>query len=194
MGNDACEMVRHGVEATLNGDVELAARVIAADDKVDAFDRSVLNKAVVAVMQEAPVADDLRLLISTIGIVGEIEEVGDDAVKLARRATKLSGQFPGELRVALTDLGELARHQFSAALRLYSEYSPELAQEIIAGDVEVDSAYSHARNRVFEMIRQNPAATEPLVRTIEIFHALEHVADHAEAIAVRMRMLYEARG
>jgi phosphate transport system protein len=184
-------MVRYAVEATLNGDMELAARVVQLDDRVDDFERSALNKTVVAVMQEAPVAADLRFLVSTIGIVGEIEKVGDDAVKLARRATKLSGQFPTELKVALMELGEQSRRQFSSSIRLYAEYSAPLARDIILGDHEIDTAYSQARDAVFGLIRQNPEATPHLVRTIECFHALEHVADHAVAIAHRMSMLYE---
>jgi phosphate transport system protein len=191
MGGDANEMVRLAVEATLNGDLELANHVIASDDRVDEYERSAVNKTVVAVMQESPVAADLKFLVSTLGVVGEIEKVGDDAVKLARRATKLSGQFPAEMRLALLELGDAARRSFNSSIRLYSEYSQELAQEIIRGDKQIDNAYSQARNKVFELIQQNPEATEHLVRTIEAFHALEHVADHAVSIAVRLRMLYD---
>ena len=143
-------------------------------------------------MQESPVAADLRFLVSTLGVVSEIEKVGDDAVKLARRATKLSGQFPPEMRVALLELGEAARRSFNSSIRLFSDYSTELSVEIVRGDKEIDTAYSQARNKVFNLIQQNPEATEHLVRTIEAFHALEHVADHAVAIAVRLRMVYEA--
>jgi phosphate transport system protein len=191
MGGDANEMVRLAVEATLNGDLELANHVIASDDRVDEYERHAVNKTVLAVMQESPVAADLKFLVSTLGVVGEIEKVGDDAVKLARRATKLSGQFPAEMRVALLELGEAARRSFTSSIRLYSEYSSELQNEIVRGDKQIDNAYSQARNRVFDLIQVNPDATEYLVRTIEAFHALEHVADHAVAIAVRLRMLYD---
>ena len=191
MGGDANEMVKFAVEATLNGDLELANHVIASDDRVDEYERIAVNKTVIAVMQESPVAADLKFLVSTLGVVGEIEKVGDDAVKLARRATKLSGQFPAEMRVALLELGDAARRSFNSSIRLYSDYSRELAREIVHGDKEIDTAYSHARNKVFELIQRNPEATEHLVRTIEAFHALEHVADHAVAIAVRLGMLYD---
>ncbi len=190
MSADTNEMIRNAVDATLQGDIELASQVIASDDIVDGYERSILDKTLIAVMQENPVAADLRFLISTFGIVGEIEKAGDDAVKLARRATKLSGQFPPEMRVALLELGEQARIAFNGAIRLYSEYSAELANEIIQGDKAIDGAYSVARNRVFELIKANPEATEHLVRTIEAFHALEHVADHSVAIAIRLSMLH----
>ena len=191
MGGETNEMVRMAVEATLNGDLDISMRVIAADDHVDEFERVIVNKTVIVVMQESPVAADLKFLVSTLGVVGEIEKAGDDAVKLARRASKLSGQFPAEFRLALMELGEAARRSFNSSIRLYTEYSTELADEIIIGDQEIDTAYSQARNKLIALIRKTPDATEHLVRTIEAFHALEHVADHAVAIAVRMRMLYD---
>jgi len=193
MGGDANEMVRLAVDATLNGDLLVAQQVIELDDRVDEYERNAVNKTVLAVMQESPVAADLRFLISTLGVVGEIEKVGDDAVKLARRATKLSGQFPSEMRLALVELGDSARRSFNSSIRLYSEYSLALQEEIVHGDKKIDTAYSHARNKVFALIQQNPDATEHLVRTIEAFHALEHVADHAVAIAVRLKMLYDVQ-
>ena len=190
MGTEANDMVRMAVDATLNGDVDLAARVMTADDRVDDFEKTVFTKAVFAVMQEAPVAADLRILVATLGIVGELENIGDDAVKLARRATKLSSQFPTELKLSLVELGEASRRSLSAAIRLYTDYSPELALQIVKDDKQIDTAYSVARSRVIDMIRANPDASEHLVRTIDAFHALEHVADHAVAIARRMQMLY----
>lgn len=191
MGTEAAEMTRMAVDAVIAGDASLAHEVIRMDDLVDNLERQALLAAVGTVMQEAPVAADLRFLISTIGIIGEIEKAGDDAVKLARRATKLTGVFPSEMKVALSELGELSRRSFTSSLRLYADYSNELAEEIIHLDMEVDQTYARARNRVFELIKQDPASTEHLVRTIDAFHALEHVADHAVAIAQRMKILHD---
>jgi phosphate transport system protein len=192
MGCHASEMVRLAVEATLNGDLDLSAHVVALDDEVDEMEREAIGKTVLTVMQESPVAADLRLLMATLGVVTEIEKVGDDAVKLARRATKLSGVFPGELKRSMMELGEEARKLFSHAMRLYCEYDPDLAREVVQGDKTIDLAYSTARSRVFEMIQKDPDHTKDLVRTIDAFHALEHVADHGVAIANRLRILYES--
>lgn len=194
MGNRANEMVRMAEEALLNGDTMAASQVIKLDDEVDDLERQILTKAIVVVMQESPVAADLRFLMSTVGILGEIEKVGDDAVKLARRATKLSGKFPFELKVALQELGEQARSAFMHALRVYSEFDAAVANEVIKSDEQIDKNYRKARDRVFDLIQKNPADTADLVRTIEAFHALEHVADHAVAIAVRAQMVYEPSG
>ena len=97
MGNLAGDMVKLAVEGAVNGEIEMAAQVIRADDEVDRLEDATVNTTVLLVMQEAPVGRDLRFLASTLGIIGEIEKVADDACKLARRSTKLQGQFPAAL-------------------------------------------------------------------------------------------------
>jgi phosphate transport system protein len=191
MGNLANEMVRLAVDAVISGDVGLAKHVMIMDDEVDHLEKDTIHKLIVAVAMEKPVATDLRVLTSSLGIVGEIEKVADDAVKLARRATKLLGHFPGEMKLALEKMGIEARNAFNSSLKLYMDYSPELAEAIVREDDLVDTSYVQARNRLFELIQANPGETSHLVRAIEAFHALEHVADHAVEIASRMRLHYE---
>lgn len=188
MGNLALDMVRLAGEAMMTNSPELANQVIAMDDRVDRLEDECVFRAMNLVMREAPVATDLKRLLATVGIVGEIEKVGDDAVKLARRTTKLTGLFPAELKVMLSELGEHARHAFSSSLRLYADYSDEQAQEIIDYDETVDNKYQEVRERVQGLIQANPSSTAVLLRTIEAFHALEHVADHAVEIATRLRL------
>lgn len=187
----AGDMVRLAVESVISGDTELARRVVEMDDEVDVIEEATLGETVRAVALEAPVASDLRMLVCTLGVIGEVEKVADDAVKLARRATKLSGHFPAEMKLALHQLGEEARRMFASAMRLYVEYNSELAREVVHSDVAVDGQYVRARDRVFDLIRESPQDTAHLVRTIEAFHALEHVADHAVEIATRLRMHHE---
>lgn len=182
------EMVRMSADALTTSSPELAGQVISMDDQVDRLEDDCVFRAMNLVMREAPVATDLKRLLATVGIVGEIEKVADDAVKLARRTTKLTGVFPAELKMLLNELGEDARHAFGAALRLYAEYTDEQAKEIIDFDEIVDKKYQAARDKVQSMIQSNPAATPILLRTIEAFHALEHVADHSVEIATRLRL------
>lgn len=190
MGNVASEMVRLAVEAILSGDVALARHVMDMDDEVDDLEKDTIQKIVVAVAMEAPVASDVRLLTSSLGVIGELEKCADDAVKLARRATKLVGHFPGEMKLALEQMGVESRKSLNLALKLYMEFDDDLADSIILQDDVVDTAYVNARNRVFEIIQADPAETSNLVRVIEAFHALEHVADHAAEIASRLKLYH----
>ncbi|MBS1726295.1 MAG: phosphate signaling complex protein PhoU [Armatimonadetes bacterium] len=191
MGNQAHEMVRKASESVITSNPGLANEVIREDDAVDIAERKTIMEAITFVVQESPVASDLRFLVSTLGVVGEIEEVADDAVKLARRSLKLGTNFPATMKKQLNELSEVSRLQFMSALRLYSEFDPDLARSIVDRDNEVDSAYSRARDQLLEMFKEDANNAGGLVRTIEVFHALEHVSDHAVSIAKRMQMIDE---
>ena len=192
MGTLASDMVRSAVEATINGDLALAEKVIQDDDEVDRLEHDILGRTVLTVMQESPVASDLRTLVSFLSVIPEIEKIGDHAVKLSRRATKLTGHFPAEMKLALSELGEETRKMVGAALRLCDTFDGELATEVIKGDKGIDGRYVAARDRLIGIIQENPHETQHLIRTIEAFHALEHVADNAVQIAARLKLHHEA--
>lgn len=191
MGNVAHEMVRKASESVIFSNPSLAHDVIREDDTVDIAERKVMQDAIMLVMSESPVASDLRFLISTLGVVSEIEKVADDAVKLSRRSLKLGSNFPSTMKVQLSELSEQVRRQFASSLRLYSEFSPELAKSIVDHDEVVDTAYSQARDQILELLKKDPSDPVAHVRTIEVFHALEHVSDHAVSIAKRMQLIDE---
>lgn len=191
MGSVTTEMIRRASDAIILNDVSIAKGVISQDDEIDQAERDLLFETIRLVMQETPVASDLRFLVSTLGVIGEIEKVADDAVKLARRSINLQGEFPSELKVMLSNVSEQARSQFVHSLRLYSEYSDELASNIIEQEEIVDSAYVTARRQVYEMMKNDPGSPQKYVRVIEVFHALEHISDHAASIATRMQLVYQ---
>jgi phosphate transport system protein len=132
-------------------------------------------------------------LVGCFNVSSEIEKVGDDAVKIARRVVRMKGTFPAELKLPLQQLGEHARHSFASAVRLYSEYEPALAAEIIASDKVIDDEYRGLKHRCEEMMKERPSDVEALMMAIETFRAVEHVADRAVAMAQRLRMIYEPR-
>lgn len=192
MGNVSSEMIELAVDAAATGNQARADEVIERDDQVDFLEEEVIRNTVLLVMQESPVASDLRMLTSTLGVIGEIEKVADDAVKLARRSLRLKGKFPGELRSSLMEMGVAARRTLAGAIRLYAQYDPALAVEVIDGDEQIDTMYAVACHRITEFIQRAPQDTELYLSTMEIFHALEHIADRSVAIAKRMRVHYEA--
>ncbi|MFQ3678075.1 MAG: phosphate uptake regulator PhoU, partial [Fimbriimonadaceae bacterium] len=133
------------------------------------------------------VGHDLRFLASTLRVIGEIEKIADDAVKLARRGAKLGGQIPVDMKITLSDLGETGRQMLGAALRLYDDYSGDLDREIVELERQTDDVYFKAKQNLVETMRANPQSAEVAVRTMECLQALEHVADRASEITKHLR-------
>lgn len=190
MGNRVSDMLTAAIKATSTHDRNLARQVIGADNEIDQLEEDVLRDTCLLVMQEAPVATDLRRLTATLGIVGEIEKYGDDAVKLARRSIKVGDRFKAELIGDLVQLGTQTNFVLGSAIRLYTGYDPEIVNEVRAYEARVDQEVKSVRNRIFKMIEENPPEAEALIRTLSIFQACEHAADHAVAMVDRLQMHY----
>ena len=191
MGTQAGEMVRLAVRAAIDRDPVLAAQVVAMDDELDSRELAANEHVVTMILREAPVGHDLLFLTCLLGIFGEIEKVGDDATKLARRVAKLRSEFPSELRRALSDIDRQARGNLSIAIRLCCEYDAKQAESLVAADDEVDFAYKESRDALLEMIRADTSNIRQLLRTADVFRAIEHVSDRAVEIAKRLKRFHE---
>lgn len=190
MGNIAIAMIEKATDAILSRDSEAAHEVVGMDDRVDQLEFDLTHKLCLQILQTQPVASDLRFLAASLGIIGEIEKIADEAVKLSKRYLKLSEGLPAELRIALVEMSNHARQAFGASLRLFMDYSPTICEEVKDSEQRIDAEFKSVRSRIFDMIRSKPEASVELLRAIELFHALEHVGDHAAEIASRLEMHY----
>jgi phosphate transport system protein len=192
MGNLVAEMTRMASHAALTGSEEEALKVTAMDDEVDRIESATVRDVCVLMVQESPVASDLRLLTATLGVIGDIERAADHAVKLAKRSLKVSHGFPAELKTEFAELDRMARQLFALSIKLYMDYSPETVAKMQAIEDTIDKSYRSARRDLLTRVRTDPDDTELLVRVIRIFHALEHIGDHAISISRRLAMHYGA--
>lgn len=193
MGETVVAMTDLAVRGSLGDDEESLKQVRLMDDELDIQEMEAMNMIVSIIMREAPVASDLKLLTSTLSIVGELEKAGDDAEKLASRIAKIGENFPADLKDGLFELSASAQNSIAASIQLYLEYDNELAEKILAADEDIDSGYKQARSDMLQRISDQPNMTKALYRAIEIFHAVEHVADHAVEITKRLRVHHYGR-
>ena len=191
MGGMAHDMVERAVQMALNEDKDHSEDIAKMESELDISERTCTEKIIFAAIRETPVARDLLFLTSTLGIIGEIEKAGDDAWKLARRSQKLNVPFPDELKELLSDTDHKARANFRAAITLYTNYSNQAAEDVIESDKVVDVAYKGARKILLDKMAVDPDHMRQHFRITEIFHALEHVSDHATNIAKTLKLFYE---
>ena len=85
MGGLAEKQITDAIEALVKHDIALAKRIIAADDQVDALQREIEEKAVVAIARRQPMAVDLREIVGALRISNDLERIGDLAENIAKR-------------------------------------------------------------------------------------------------------------
>jgi len=134
------EQLDRTLEALAHQDVELAAIVIADDDRVDGRYLEVHQGALSLLARQQPVAVDLRLLAALLHLIVHIERMGDQCVNICK-LLPLSGHEPPrspEILALLLRMGEIARSEVSQAKRSFAARDVGLASDLVRQDREVN--------------------------------------------------------
>src|SRR6266571_1808494 len=137
MASHAEAAVNDAMHALLNRDLDLALRVKENDVVLDRFEVEVDDIAI-HLLAKAPLASDLRLVTVAMKISQNLERVGDEAAKIAKRARDLSQEPPLKVTVELPRMAELAVHMLKSALDSFVHRDPAAARAVIPVDKEVD--------------------------------------------------------
>lgn len=169
------------------GDANVAAEAIAVDDRIDAMNVSLMERSYDLLRREAPVASDLRLIVSVLRVTAELERIGD----LALRVVKLAPEHELLTRVprAFDILETLAAHavgQYRDALRAWSTLDLTLA-EAVAQEPQIALANRHLVEALLDF--DGPDAVVVALRTMVAGQALDRIADHAAVLGARIRYL-----
>ncbi len=133
--------------------------------------------------RQAPMASDLRLVISLLKINGELERMGDLSCNIAYRIREYFKRDSLRVGVDLGPLSESVLWMVQNSIESLRHMNPTLAMDVILRDDQVDEAKDKAYLLSVEQIKQNPNILEPGLDIILISRNLERVADHATNIA-----------
>jgi len=191
MASHAESAVKRAVEALEHRDPDLASKVRADDEVIDRFEIEV-DETSIRLLAKAPLASDLRSVAVAMKISQNLERVGDEASKIARRARELSQEPPLKCPVQNTRLAELALDLLKRALDAFVNQDPAAARALIPQDKQVDELNKEIhRDLAAEMVR-DPEAITRCLHLMVVAKSLERIADHAKNIAEEVVYLCEA--
>lgn len=190
MGERAVESAGLAMKALVEGDMDLAQKVIELDDVIDDIENQIDDEVSRYVSLRAPVARDLRLLFVAVKASHDLERVGDEATSIAKRTKKIMAQgknFEGLGRVP--SMCELAVDMLKEALLSFIQEDEEVAYNIIRKDKEVD-ALNHENFKDFvELMKDDPSNVGVCAEMVFISKSFERIADHAKNIAEEVYFL-----
>lgn len=170
------------------GDVALAHQALQADDEIDAMNVSLTERCYLLLGREAPVASDLRFIVSVLRIVSELERVGD----LSLRVVKLAPQHQVLSQAAaawdiLVTLADEAVELFRLALRAWSAQDLALATELATESRSLDLYHERLIRELHDL--EHAEATRIAMGVFVAGRAIERIADHSAIIGARLRYL-----
>jgi phosphate transport system protein len=174
-------------EVLRTGDVALAATTVADDDKIDATNVSLTERCYELLRREAPVAVDLRLIVSVLRVTAELERIGDLALRVVKLAPEhdLLQRVPTAFDILLT-MADDGVERFRDALRAWSSLDLDLAVVVATAPRS-----TYATEHLFQVLYgyDGPDAVPVAIRTMVAGQALDRIADHATVLGARVRYL-----
>ena len=177
---DAIDVV---TESLTNGDPEAAKSAVEMTKTMDQMERDIENRCLRLLLQQQPVARDLRTISAALKMVTDLQRIGDQCANIAEISLLLSKQggvkVPQDIGVMSCKAGLMLRQAIGA----YTGRDVETAHAVINLDDEVDELFRQIKGELIEEVAENKDEADSSIDFIIIAKYLERVADHAVNIA-----------
>lgn len=180
------DSMERATTALLKADLSLAEKVIEDDDRVDAMQHELDDKTMQVIARQAPVAGDLRQLITSLRMSADFERMGDFAHHIARiaRMRYPIAAVPEELHSTIQELGATVTKLIEKVSRLLQTRDLALVYEIERDDDDVDRL--HRKLFMILLDEKWSHGIENAIDTTLLGRYYERCADHAVSVARRM--------
>ena len=182
MGALCEEVISMASRALMDGDLPLAAKVAPLDAEIDQKERDVESLCLKLLLQQQPVAKDLRQISAALKMITDMERIGDQAEDIAEIIKFLNGRT--------VENGALIREMASAAIKMVTEsvdafvkHDIMLAEKVVSDDDIVDRYFDQVKQKLIERIAQQPADGEYALDLLMIAKYFERIGDHAVNLA-----------
>ena len=182
MGAECEELIALVAKALLNGDVEGARKAKEQGHEIDQMEREIESICLKLLLQQQPVAKDLRVISAALKMITDMERIGDQAEDIAEIITFLDGRT-GEECHDIRLMAEATIKMVTDSIDAYVKQDLELAKSVSDYDDVVDDAFDRVKQTLIKMISENTADGEYAVDLLMIAKYFERIGDHAVNIA-----------
>lgn len=182
MGALCEEVIALAAKAVLTGDGTLAEKVAPLDREIDQKEREIESQCLKLLLQQQPVARDLRQISAALKMITDMERIGDQAEDIAEIITTLGGRTGAECR-DIRVMAEATIKMVTDSVDAYVRQDLSLARAVIEYDDVVDEAFCRVKGTLIAMIAQNTADGEYALDLLMIAKYFERIGDHAVNIA-----------
>lgn len=180
-------LVEHAIQsasqALINQDVEAANRAIAFDKEVDQKERDIETMCIKLLLQQQPVAKDLRQISAALKMITDMERIGDQAADISGIVIYLAGSSYIKPIEHLPMMADAAIRMVSGSIDAYIKKDLKLAKQVMNMDDTIDNLFDIVKNELIALIRDNAHNGEQAIDLLMIAKYFERIGDHAQNIA-----------
>ena len=182
MGAECESIIALSAKSLLEGNVSDAYKAKEQGHTIDQMEREIESICLKLLLQQQPVAKDLRVISAALKMITDMERIGDQAEDIAEIITFLGGRT-GEECHDIRVMAEATIKMVTDSIDAYVKQDINLAKSVSEYDDVVDDAFSRVKQTLIKMISENNADGEYAVDLLMIAKYFERIGDHAVNIA-----------
>jgi phosphate transport system protein len=178
MGSLCERAIADAAKALMEGDTQLAQEVVSLDEEIDHKERQIESLCLKLLLQQQPVARDLRQVSSALKMITDMERIGDQAADIAE-ITMLANIKASDSTSHIGAMAKATIKMVTESIDAYVRRDLVLAQSVIAYDDVVDNLFNQVKQELIDLIRRDPEMSEYVVDLLMIAKYFERIGDHA---------------
>ena len=181
---ELCEVaISRAAKALRNGDSNQAMNVVEADQEIDHMEKDIERLCLRLLLQQQPVARDLRQISAALKMITDMERIGDQASDIAEIIISEKKAEAADIPV-IVKMSEAAAKMVRDSVNAYVEKDLELSRAVIEYDDVVDEMFEENKKQLIDYISKNSGeGGKEAIDLIMVAKYLERIADHATNIA-----------
>lgn len=183
MGAMVEEAIQKAIEALLKQDEELAQSVMEADALVDQKQKEIENICFTLLMQQQPVASDLRVISAALKMVTDMERIGDHAADISEMTLHLAHEPYIKNLDHIRQMASETMWMLIQSIEAYVEKDTKKAYGVIAHDDVVDNLFADTKQELIELIHKDKNNGEQATDLLMVAKYFERIGDHATNLA-----------
>ncbi len=183
MGNKIIDSIKMAIEALVTRDEEKARNIMKSDEKVDRLQKKIESICFNLLIQQQPVASDLRTVTAAMKMVTDMERIGDHAADISEMTILMGKNSQIDKFDHISKMASETMIMLNHSIEAYVEEDIEKAKEVIKHDDIVDELFVKSKKDVIALILNNPQEGEEAADILMIAKYFERIGDHATNIA-----------
>ncbi|MCF6252505.1 MAG: phosphate signaling complex protein PhoU [Methylococcaceae bacterium] len=180
MGGLVEQQMENAVKAFMSCDQDLAEKVLQQDEMVNSLEMEIDHDCIQVIAKRQPAAVDLRMLISIIKAITELERIGDEAGRIAKMAIRLDAtDYYHDQYHEINHLVDMVKEMLRGSLDAFARMSIDGITEITGKDEKVDREYTSIIRQLITQMMEDPRNITRAIDILWTARALERIGDHA---------------
>ena len=183
MGRMIVQSIAMAIEALTDKDDILAKRIMERDDQVDHAQKKIENICFNLLIQQQPVARDLRTVTAAMKMVTDMERIGDHAADISEMTILMGKESPIDKFQHINKMASETVIMLNHSIEAYVERDKEKAKEVIEHDDVVDQLFDEVKKDIINLIQKGSGDAEDALDLLMVAKYFERIGDHATNIA-----------